>query len=109
MWDCIGIVKMVGAYLDEMSRDLSAERIRAKANIHSLANKPTLSALREKLTADIDARTMQLDAFLKRHPELEARAKEQTAVTRSTNAPSNHTASLFLAAVGGTLLATAML
>ncbi len=77
VWDCIGIVKMVGAHLDEISRDLSAERIRAKADIHRLAGKPRLSAFREKLEADIDARTQQLDAFLKRHPELEARAIEQ--------------------------------
>lgn len=73
VWDCIGIVKMVGAHLDEISRHLSAVRIRIKADTQSLAVDPRLSVLRNRLEADIDGRTRQWDAFLNRHPELEAR------------------------------------
>lgn len=76
VWDLIGIVKMVGAHLDHISKELSKQKILAKQGIHSLAKVPKLSALRDQLEADIDTRSNQLDASMKRNPELEAKAAE---------------------------------
>lgn len=76
VWDCIGLVKMVGAHLDSLSRELSSQSIRSRTAAHSLAMSPKISALRDKLEEDIEMRSQQMDSFLKRHPELEAKRPE---------------------------------
>jgi hypothetical protein len=76
VWDCIGVVKMVGAHLDDLSRELAGQKIRIKTKVHFLAMSLKISALRDKLEKDIELRSQQMDAFLKRHPECETKGAE---------------------------------